>query len=91
MKKEKSVSRSAEAPSSTFLAKKIHVRRRKGMANNLETLVEWKMMVDKVVDNNKSKTLSKVKMHDEFIYAIHSGYNWPEHSDSAVDLQIHAN
>ena len=31
-------------------------------------------MVDKVVDNNKSKTLFKLKMHDEFIYAILSGY-----------------
>ena len=49
------------------------------------------MMVDKVVDNNKSKTLSNVKLHGEFIYAIHNGYNGPEHSDSAVDLQMHAN
>ena len=45
------------------------------------------MMVDKVVDNNKSKTLSKVKLHGEFIYATHNGYNGPEHSDSAVDCK----
>ena len=49
------------------------------------------MMVDKVVDNNKSKTLSKVKLHGEFIYATHNEYNGPEHIDSAVDLKMHAN
>ena len=48
-------------------------------------------MVDKVVDNDDSKTLSKVEMHGEFIYAIYNGYNWQEHSDSAVDLHMHAN
>ena len=42
------------------------------------------MMVDKVVDNNKSKTLSKVKLHGEFIYVKYSGCNGPEHTDSAV-------
>ena len=49
------------------------------------------MMVDKVVDNNGSKTLSKVKMHDEFIYATYNGYNGQEHSDSAVHLVMHTN
>ena len=39
-------------------------------------------MVDKVVDNNDSKTLSKVEMHDEFIYATYNGCNGQEHSDS---------
>ena len=48
-------------------------------------------MVDKVVDNNDSKTLSKVKVHGEFIYAIYNGYNLQEHGDSAVDLQMHTN
>ena len=32
-------------------------------------MMSEKMMVDKVVDNNRSKTLSKVKMHGEFISA----------------------
>ena len=49
------------------------------------------MMVDKVVDYNGSKTLSKVKMHGEFIYATYNGYNGPEHSDSAVHLHMHTN
>ena len=49
------------------------------------------MMVNKVVDNNKSKTLSKVKMHSEFIYVLYSGCNGLEHSDSVVPLQTHAN
>ena len=41
-------------------------------------------MVDKVVDNNTSKTLSKAEFHGEFIYAIRMGCNGPEHTDSAV-------
>ena len=43
------------------------------------------MMIDKVVDNNESKTLSKVKqLHGEFIFATFIGWNGPEHSDSAL-------
>ena len=48
------------------------------------------MMVDKVVDNNESKTLSKIKLHGEFIYATLIGQNGPEHSDSAVPYAKHA-
>ena len=48
-------------------------------------------MVDKVVGNNESKTLSKVKLHGEFIFDTYNGYNGQEHIDSAVDLQMHAN
>ena len=48
------------------------------------------MMVDKVVDNNESKTPSKVKMHGEFKYATRSGCNCLEHTHSVVDMQSHA-
>ena len=48
-------------------------------------------MVGKVVDNNQSKTLSKVEMHGEFIFAIYNGYNDQEQSDSQVELHMHAN
>ena len=48
------------------------------------------MMVDKVVDNNESKTLSKLKLHGEFIYATLIGQNGPEHTNSAVLYAKHA-
>ena len=48
------------------------------------------MMVDKVVDNNESKALSKVKMHGEFKYVTLRGCNWSEHTDSAVEMQSRA-
>ena len=48
------------------------------------------MMVDKVVDNNESKTLSKVKLHGEFIFSTLIGQNGAEHSDSAVPYAKHA-
>ena len=47
------------------------------------------MMVDKVVDNNGSKTLSEVKMHGEFIYdATYNGYNCQEHSDICILISM---
>ena len=49
------------------------------------------MMKNKVVDNHQSKTLSKVKLHEEFIYVLSLISNRLGHTDSAVNIQHHAN
>ena len=48
------------------------------------------MMVDKVVDNNESKTQSKVNLHGEFIFRTLIGQNVTKYSDSAVLYAKHA-
>ena len=58
-----------------FCLKITHVRRQKGIAENLKLLVWVKNDSRQVVDNIKSNTLSKVKLHGEFKYSIHSGSN----------------
>ena len=48
------------------------------------------MMGDKVVDNNEGKTLSKVKLHNKFIFVTYTGWNGAEHTDYTVVIAMHA-